>query len=344
MARMTGSIGFHPHIVDLISNEERQCMLHLPRGGFDLHDWHSVAPRTEIIIKHLRRIDGFPVMPPPNGWPEAKIQLFEKWAQEGSPAQTGEVYAAFFRELDAYTEYFDTYGVELGLEDLGPYYSRIWGPGLLLQKEWLSYFETKATTPILRAQKERQWGKVLELTSREDISEAIIKIDGVICDLMEKHFLDASEQFNVPACLDAFRRFGEDILPSDEDRKQRVINLGNLSDRRLVSDFAPYHRMDTRKLWFFWFGHLQCANAILGSTDKRAFLRKALAASIFIGQVSDTAFREGSNRQTRSEYLNDRTTVWQSATTLAEDFELASNEIQELYYIWSASQKPLFVA
>lgn len=339
---MHGNLGFHPNIINIIDPSDRACMMNLPRGAFDLHDWESVSVRASRITKHLRGLDGLPLMPP-QGWPEQKIQSFESWTSEGAPAMSGAAYSSFFRDIDAQTEYFDVYGAPNGLEDMGAYYSLFWGRDLLLQAEWLQFFQNRASTPILAQQKAKKWIAAITAASQPAISNGILQIDSFICDAARRHF-DHNGSFDRLACLDAFRRFGEDVLPEDEDRESRVRALDDPTDYRLVNNFARFHRMDTRMLWFYWFGHLQLAMAIRTPNDPNEDIRKALVAGIFIGQVSDAAYREGSNRQTRPEYLADEQAVWQTAVALCDDYDVAATEIQDLYYIWTQSPSPMPIA
>lgn len=335
MNRMSGRLGFDQDIKLLISEGERACML-ATRSGIDLHDWQTVSRRAEDISNHLKASPGYIQMPPGAPWPPERIATFDAWVSEGSPLGTGDEYASFFRSIDARTEYFDVYNTDAGVTDLRPYYSQFWGSGKLLSDLWANWFHASQSTPILKNLKGRLWKKVTDaLDASQALQDAILKVDEAICELAFTHFT-ANGQFDPLRCLDAFRRFGADILPFDQDRVDRVTGLGDPEDYRLKNDFAGHHRMDTRELYFYWYGHLQIARSLTPAGDPYGTVRDALAAGLLAGQISDTAFRQGSSRKTRPEYLLSRETVWQTAVAVATDFEATSAELQELYYIFAA--------
>lgn len=60
MNRMQGGIGFLEDIIAIVDDNDRECMISVPRGNFDLHDYRDVRSRVNVISKHLRGIDGLP--------------------------------------------------------------------------------------------------------------------------------------------------------------------------------------------------------------------------------------------------------------------------------------------
>lgn len=336
--RMLGQPGFQEDIAPLVTDQEQQCMKSVNRGAFDLKEWNNVAPRANLILQHLKGENGLALMPP-GGWPQEKIAKFSSWVDEGTPKQRGERYSDFFRSIDGQTEYFDVYGSKEGLEDMGPYYSRFFGPGLLLQGPWLDYMKISPSTPILKKQKQELWNKVVSTANEANTEEGLIKIDEWLCSLVVSHFA-SNGNLDSESLFDAFSNFGADTLPLDDDRAQRVKNLNNPNDYRLVNNFAQFHRMDSRSMWFFWFGHLQCVRAALGArTTDRDGIRNALLASIFVGQTVDTAYREGSNRRTRPAYTGDggKENIIKTANILLTDWDSAIEEMEELFLIWSGT-------
>ncbi|MBX7086667.1 MAG: hypothetical protein K1X70_09580 [Leptospirales bacterium] len=294
-------------------------------------------------MQHLRGENGLALMPP-GGWPPEKIAKFAAWVQEGSPKRRGDHYAAFFRAIDGQTEYYDVYGSREGLEDLNPYYERFFGNGLLLNGPWTDYIKLVAQTPILKKQKKALLDQVIQIAGTQSIKEGLLKIDTFLCTLAKIFFpAPTHEGIDTDSLFDAFANFGSDRLPIDEDRVERVRGLNDPKDYRLVNDFARYHRLDTRSLWFFWFAHLHCTQLALGSTqtsDDR--IRSHLLAAVFVGQTFDTAYRDGSNRKTRPAYLGEhgKTQILETAPLLSADWDAAVDEMQDLYHIWYGLMAP----
>ena len=338
--RMTGKIGFVEDVSQLPTDQERQCMLSVPRGAFNLQNWMDVYPRATLILKHMRGEEGLALMPP-GGWRVDKISKFADWVTEGAPKMRGDQYSEFFRAIDGQTEYYDVYGSKNGLEDLGPFYNAFFGLDLL-QGVWLDYIKLVPSTPLLQKQKKVLWNKVVTATLVPKVREGLLKIDEWLCSLVTSHFA-SSGQLDTDALFDAFSAFGTDSLPVDDDRVERVKALGDPTDYRLVNDFAKYHRMDSRAMWFFWFGHTQCSLvALQGTPTSRDTVRAALLAAIFVGQTTDTANRLGSNGNTRPAYkgTQGRHNILTTAQILLEDSSSAISEVEELYLIWAGSIPP----
>lgn len=315
-------------------------MLSVPRGAFDLQNWTDVYPRAQLILKHMRGEDGLALMPP-GGWPADKISQFSDWVSEGAPKRRGDHYASFFRAIDGQTEYYDVYGSAQGLENLGPFYTAFFGTDLL-QGVWLDYIKLVPATPLLRKQKQALWAKVTTTALVPKIREGLLKIDDWLCSLVSTHFASAG-QLDSDSLFDAFAAFGTDTLPLDDERVNLVRALGNPSDYRLVNDFAKYHRMDSRSMWFFWFGHIQCATAALqGVPTPYDGVRRALLAAIFVGQTTDTAYRSGSNGLTRPAYAGTqgRENILATAKVLLDDASSAVSEMEDLYHIWTGAIPP----
>jgi len=68
-------VSFAAHIKPLFRQRDRQSM----SFAFDLWSFDDVSARAEEILSRLR--DGS--MPCDGAWPEAKIELFRRWASTG---------------------------------------------------------------------------------------------------------------------------------------------------------------------------------------------------------------------------------------------------------------------
>jgi hypothetical protein len=337
---MSGKLGFVEDVSQLPTDQERQCMLSVPRGAFDLRSWTDVYPRAALILKHMRGEDGLALMPP-GGWPADKVSQFSNWVNEGAPKRRGDEYGRFFRAIDGQTEYYDVYGSKEGLEDLGPFYRTFFGKDLL-QGVWLDYMKIVPSTPLLLKQKQALWTKVTTTAQVPKIREGLLKIDEWLCSLVSAHFTFGG-QLDFESLFDAFAAFGADVLPVDDDRAARVRALGDPSDYRLVNDFAKYHRMDSRSMWFFWFGHIQCVMAALqGASTPQDGVRTALLAALFVGQTTDTTYRVGSNGNTRPAYTGSqgRDNILTTARFLLQYASSAVSEMEELYLIWAGAIPP----
>ncbi len=342
MTRMNGNIGFVEDIRNLVSEAERNCMSSVPRGSFDLHVWKDVRDRGDLILRHLRGENGLTLMPP-GGWPPAKTETFESWLTEGTPKRRGEYYSEYFRAIDAQTEYFDVYGSAGGLENMAPFFSQFFGRGKLLNTSWKAYMDMVPSTPILERRKEQLWDQVIKDVSNPSVKESLLKIDEFILNLVVQFFGQKNDKVDQECLFDAYENFGRDSLPIDEDRVKKVEGLGNPNDYRLVNDFARFHRMDSRVMWFFWFGHLQCVKGALGEeVDSRHDLRTLLLAAIFTGQTIDAAFRQGSNNRTRAAYKgkDGLENIRATAKIIATDWDTGVAEMEDLYWIWSGKKEP----
>lgn len=69
--------GFESHIKPLFREKDRQSML----SYFDLWSYDDVSRHAAAILDRLR--DG--TMPCDRPWPEAQINLFQRWTETGKP-------------------------------------------------------------------------------------------------------------------------------------------------------------------------------------------------------------------------------------------------------------------
>ncbi len=77
-ADVDGSLSFETHIKPLFRERDRESM----RFALDLWSYDDVRQHADAILSRLR--DGS--MPCDGAWPEAQIDLLQRWAQSGRPA------------------------------------------------------------------------------------------------------------------------------------------------------------------------------------------------------------------------------------------------------------------
>jgi hypothetical protein len=71
------AVSFDTEIRPLFRERDRESML----SHFDLWSHEDVSDHADAILTRLR--DG--TMPCDGAWPQAQVDLFERWAEEGKP-------------------------------------------------------------------------------------------------------------------------------------------------------------------------------------------------------------------------------------------------------------------
>jgi hypothetical protein len=71
-----GPVGFETHIKPMFRERDRRAM----QSRFDLWSHDDVSRHADVILVRLR--DG--TMPCDGSWPSAQIDLFARWAADGS--------------------------------------------------------------------------------------------------------------------------------------------------------------------------------------------------------------------------------------------------------------------
>lgn len=232
-------------------------------------------------------------------------------------------HVAFFRELDAWTEYWDVYHPETR----GRFYFGDGAdePGLLTR-----YLPRERIPPPFAA-----WTRhALTLGPRADffeavrapgVAEAVLEVDALLARLFAAHFGDASDPAVRADYLDAIHLFATDALSSAPDRAARI------SDDDPRKRTAGRHNLDGDLMWFAWAVHLEAAREIAGPDDGHP-RRALMLAGVATGCPADFARR--GHRRTRPEYrsgpatadlLRDRAPRW------ATDFHAAAAEVRALY-------------
>lgn len=235
-------------------------------------------------------------------------------------------YAAFFHELDAWTEYWDVYHPE----SKGRFY---FGDGAR---------ETGLLTRLLRggrgcrspfqmwrnaALNPRDDTAMARAVCQESVAGAVIELDALVHDIFVRHFADATQPAVQVDYLRAMHCFAVDSLPPAEGRAARIAD----DDPR--KDTAGRHTLDGDVMWFAWAFHLEASQLLCGADRGRA--RRALQlAGVAAGCAANFAWR--GHRRTRVEYAAEPQTAQVLATrglAWASDFAAAVREVRALYRI-----------
>jgi hypothetical protein len=320
MARAAHNIGFEEDIKGIFRQDDRDCMLANSFPQFDLFDWQSVRGAAQRILQRLESGD----MPPDGPLPADVIARFRNWIEDGSPKRRPETYAAFFRDLDSFTEYWDVYRPETNGKFMDPVVQHIF-PKVLVP--WRNY--ALATGPDKATQRET----LLAVLHQPPVSEAVMLIDDLQAQLITTHF----GQQPVPhldSVVEAQLAFGKDTLPLDPDRDSRI----QAGDPR--KPFAKFHRMDSPIMWFNWAAHVESAALLQGETGQKMAARTLLMAGVCGGSSMDFTFRD--NRlPTRPEYKRDEATerlIRAKTQQLSTDWRAA---VAELHDLWRIVASPL---
>jgi hypothetical protein len=312
---MNGTVGFDEDIEGLFRQDDRDCMLANSFPPFDLADWESVRSAAQRIAERLEAGD----MPPDGPWPPERVQLFKAWITEGAPKRRGNGYAAFFVDLDSYTEYWREYRPETNGRFMAPIRQVIF-PRLL--PLWRNYVLAGPQD------KPRFQQDLITVLNEPAVSQAVTLIDGLLLELVGQHFSGA-DGLDRKAAIEAQLLFGKDELPLDPARDARIPT----GDPR--KPFAKFHRMDGAIMWFNWAAHIECSVLLLGEGATGHGIRTAQLAGICGGSSMDFTFRD--NRlPTRPEYRrNDATEreIRRKTETIATSWTQAVDECHELFGI-----------
>lgn len=246
--------------------------------------------------------------------------------------QDGSRYAAFFHELDAWTEYWDIYHPETK----GRFYR---GDGD--ERGLLTLFVPGPTgsPPIFAAWKRRALGLDLtdefsQLAVQEPVASAALELDDLVCRVVRSHFGDPTEASVRMDYLRAIHRCATDSLPAATERLSRVP----AGDPRRRT--AGRHTIEGDMMWFIWALEVEAARTASGRA------RCDLHALVLAGVATGTAasFAKDGHRRTRPEYRHDdgtRRLLEARGTGWAQDVEAAATEVHELFQIreWGRTRK-----
>lgn len=238
--------------------------------------------------------------------------------------------AAWFHELDAWTEYWDVYHPETR----GRFYFGDDGsePGLLralLPRDGRPHAFTAWSRMALCSGPREDFVAAIAVPH---VRQAIIEVDDLIDRLFGEFFGDGADPRVQREYLGAVFRFAIDALPAAPERDARI------SEEDPRKSTAGRHRLEGDLMWFAWALQIEAAQAIAAANSAATnggHLRRMLQlAAIAVGCPADFAWR--GHRRTRSEYqANAATTALLRERGLRwlTDFEAAAEEIHALYRI-----------
>jgi hypothetical protein len=242
-------------------------------------------------------------------------------------------YAAWFHELDAWTEYWDIYHPETR----GRFY---FGDGDGERGLLTEFLPRRGRPPAFRA-----WAAMATVSTDDGrsvafarevrvpaVATAIIEIDDLLDRLFTAHFGSASAESTRIDYLNAMYRFARNALPPTPERASRI------PDNDLRKRTAGSHMLDGDLMWFGWALHLEAAHELCGHDS--GYARRALMmAGVATGCPANFAWR--GHRRTRPEYRDDEATaslLFERGAKWAHDFAAGTEEVQALFRIreWGA--------
>lgn len=231
-------------------------------------------------------------------------------------------YAAYFHELDAWTEYWDVYHPE----SRGRFYfgDENGERGLLTR-----FLPRNEVPPPFRAWKrfalfEDGGDRFADEVRAPAVAEAVVALDALVARIFDEHFGDASKHSTRIDYLEAIHRFAIDTLPPATERATRVAP----DDPRHGT--AGRHTLDGDLMWFAWALHLEAATLLRGADARRTLLMAGVAT----GCAANFAWR--GHRRTRDEYRADAATadlLRERGIAWARDFDAAAAEARALFRI-----------
>ena len=234
-------------------------------------------------------------------------------------------YAAWFHELDSWTEYWDIYHPETR----GRFY---FGDGAGENGLLTRFLPRERRPPAFNAWCQMATGSgAHDHFKREvrilEVAAAVMEVDGLVGRLFYKYFGHAGDPSVQQDYLEAMFRFGADLLPPATEREALIAD----NDHRKRT--AGRHALDGDIMWFAWALELEAAYAIAGPDLEHP--RRALQlAGVAIGCPANFAWR--GHRYTRVEYHADDATailLRERGLGWASDFEASAEEVHTLYRI-----------
>lgn len=240
-------------------------------------------------------------------------------------------YAAWFHELDAWTEYWDIYHPETH----GRFYfgDGDGEPGLLTK-----ILPRERRPPVFVAWTQMALGaiepeKFAEQVLAPDVASAVMEVDALVARLFNKHFGKATDPAVIPDYLEAMFRCATDTLPPATERDAKIPD----GDWRKPT--AGRHMIDADLMWFAWAFHLEASHLIAGHEPDHTpkhdpdHARRALQlAGIASGCALNFAWR--GHRRTRPEYHHNAHTLnllRERGLQWATDFYAAATEVHTLF-------------
>jgi hypothetical protein len=234
-------------------------------------------------------------------------------------------HAAWFHELDAWTQYWDIYHPETrGRYHFG---NGTTEPGLL------SRFLCKEKRPAVANAWFRMalgYGtreKFIEEARAPEVAAAVLEVDRLAGRLFAKHFGDASDPQVRDDYINALLCYGCGTLPPAIERAARFAD----DDPRKPG--AARYAMEYDLAWFCCAIQLQAVYAIFGADEDHP-RRSLMLAGLAVGCSAD--FTWGGRRQTRPVYGRDFQTAYllrHLGADWSQDFEAAAREMHALFRI-----------
>ena len=241
-------------------------------------------------------------------------------------------YAAYFHELDAWTEYWDIYHPE----SCGRYYFGNGGEesGLLARlvprdgrldifKAWTRYAIDQSSFPGFA-----------EAARKKEVAEAVVEVDRLLDRIFKQHFGSATDPETHADYLEAIFRFATNALPPALERDAKIPD----DDPRKST--AGRHRLEGDLMWFTWALVLEAASLLCQEVGLHP-RRNLMLAGVATGCPADFAWR--GHRRTRPEYRPDQATTWllrERGMVWALSLAECAREIRALYRIreWGSAE------
>ena len=243
----------------------------------------------------------------------------------GGLVEASNRYAAWFHELDAWTQYWDIYHPET----LGRYH---FGNGTTEQGLLRKFLRREQRPAVFNAWVRMALGldsraKFVEEARAPEVAAAVLEVDRLVSRLFKQHFGDASDPEVQSDYINAMLCFGCDTLPPAMERAEQFSD----SDPRKKG--AARHAMQSGLVWFSCALHLEAVHAIYGVDEDHA-RRSLMLAGIAVGCSADFVWR--GHRQSRPEYSRDFQTAYMLRNLGVEwacDFRAACTEVHALFRI-----------
>jgi hypothetical protein len=236
-------------------------------------------------------------------------------------------YAAWFHDLDAWTEYWDIFHPESegrfyfgnGRDEEG----LLWA--VMPRQSWPAPFTAWVAVALGSAPR----SCFAEAVRIPAVAQAVLEVGGLVSGLFARHFGDAAQGETRYHYLEAMHRFATDTLPPAPER-HALVPEGDYRKRT-----AGRHTLDGDVMWFAWALHLEATHILAPADDSAGKrLRALMMAAVATGCAANFAWR--GHRRTRPEYRADEDTAQRLrmlGLTWADDFEAARAEVHALYRI-----------
>jgi hypothetical protein len=299
-------------------------------GDGKRQDWFTWRKRLQRLVRCPEPEDAGL-----SGLGDSERRRVKNWFVAGCPRWPQSRYAAYFFDLDAWSEYWDIYHPEtrgcyhFGDGSSGGYLSTFLPspaqPRVPVFDAWKAY--ALASRERSRAFHERRRFEQAVIEG-PGVAEAVIAVDQLVRDLTNRHFR-VHRFLDVDAYLDAMERFARDTLPDCPERYQRLAE----DDPR--KPHALRHMMAGDIMWFAWAVHLEAVDIVASPTPEQRSLRSLLMAGVAFGCAMDYSFTGRCRTRKEYEAADSRAwrLIWSSGRDFVGDFKRAAAEVRELFFI-----------